>query len=145
MDSLDFQVADADKFLQNLDDGMLEFGIDEDVQDFFGQMTPSFMMSEESQTKLDNKNDYARFINETRDAFLSMETGTKTDDDARRALKRLQEVYPKKFTISYKVRDNGKRAWYVKFPLTKEYRKELVKLESEEWVQALENGGDLDE
>ena len=90
MDSLDFQVADADKFLQNLDDGMLEFGIDEDVQDFFGQMTPSFMMSEESQTKLDNKNDYARFINETRDAFLSMETGTKTDDDARRALKRLE-------------------------------------------------------
>ena len=35
---------------------------------------------------------------------------------SRRALKRLQEVYPKKFTISYKVRDNGKRAWYVKFP-----------------------------
>jgi hypothetical protein len=43
---------------------------------------------------------------------------------SRRALKRLQEVYPKKFTISYKVRDNGKRAWYVKFPSIQENKNE---------------------
>ena len=35
---------------------------------------------------------------------------------SRRALKKLQEVYPKKFTLIYKVMDNSKRAWYVKFP-----------------------------
>lgn len=90
MDDLDFQIADANKFLGNLDEGMLEFGVGESVQDFFGQFTPSGLMSDESQTKLDNKNDYNRFINETRDAFLKMETGTKTDDDAARALKRLE-------------------------------------------------------
>ena len=64
---------------------------------------------------------------------------------SRRALKKLQEVYPKKFTLQYKTVENGKRAWYVKFPLTDEYRKELVELEDESWVQALENEGDLNE
>ena len=64
---------------------------------------------------------------------------------SRRALKRLQEVYPKKFTLQYKKVENGKRAWYVKFPLTDEYRKELVDLEDEQWVAALENEGDLNE
>ena len=64
---------------------------------------------------------------------------------SRRALKKLQEVYPKKFTLQYKKVENGKRAWYVKFPLTDEYRKELVELEDESWVAALENEGDLNE
>lgn len=35
---------------------------------------------------------------------------------SRRALKKLQAVYPKKFALVYKVLDNNKRAWYVKFP-----------------------------
>ena len=35
---------------------------------------------------------------------------------SRRALKKLQAVYPKKFALIYKVLDNNKRAWYVKFP-----------------------------
>ena len=39
---------------------------------------------------------------------------------SRRALKKLQEVYPKKFTLVYKVEDNGKRAWYVNFPSLQE-------------------------
>ena len=39
---------------------------------------------------------------------------------SRRALKKLQEVYPKKFTLIYKVLDNSKRAWYVKFPSIEE-------------------------
>ena len=39
---------------------------------------------------------------------------------SRRALKKLQEVYPRKFTLSYKVLDNNKRAWYVKFPSIEE-------------------------
>ena len=60
-------------------------------------------------------------------------------------MKKLQEVYPKKFTLQYKKVENGKRAWYVKFPLTDEYRKELVELEDESWVAALENEGDLNE
>ena len=35
---------------------------------------------------------------------------------SRRALKKLQEVYPKKFTLIYKTIDSGKRSWYVRFP-----------------------------
>ena len=38
---------------------------------------------------------------------------------SRRALKKLQEVYPKKFTLVYKTMETGKRAWYVKFPEVK--------------------------
>ena len=38
---------------------------------------------------------------------------------SRRALKKLQEVYPKKFTLQYKTLETGKRAWYVKFPEVK--------------------------
>ena len=90
MDKLDLQLADTNKFITAIDNDMLQFGPGEGVQDFFGSITPSAFMSEESQIRLDNKNDYKRFINETRDAFLAMETGTKTDDDAKRALKRLE-------------------------------------------------------
>ena len=54
---------------------------------------------------------------------------------SRRALKKLQEVYPKKFTLIYKVQDNGKRAWYVKFPLTKELKNEL----DEESIREMES------
>jgi hypothetical protein len=43
---------------------------------------------------------------------------------SRRALKKLQEVYPRKFTLSYKVLDNNKRAWYVKFPSIQENKNE---------------------
>jgi len=43
---------------------------------------------------------------------------------SRRALKKLQEVYPRKFTLSYKVLDNNKRAWYVKFPSIEELKNE---------------------
>ena len=39
---------------------------------------------------------------------------------SRRALKKLQEVYPKKFTLVYKTVESGKRAWYVKFPSIQE-------------------------
>ena len=39
---------------------------------------------------------------------------------SRRALKKLQEVYPKKFTLIYKTIETGKRAWYVKFPSLQE-------------------------
>ena len=41
---------------------------------------------------------------------------------SRRALKKLQEVYPKKFTLIYvhRVLNSNKRAWYVKFPSIKE-------------------------
>ena len=39
---------------------------------------------------------------------------------SRRALKKLQEVYPKKFTLIYKTIDSGKRSWYVKFPSIQE-------------------------
>ena len=35
---------------------------------------------------------------------------------SRRALKKLQAVYPKKYELTYKVLANNKRAWYVKFP-----------------------------
>ena len=35
---------------------------------------------------------------------------------SRRALKKLQAVYPKKYDLTYKVLANKKRAWYVKFP-----------------------------
>ena len=90
MDKLDLQLADTNKFITAIDNDMLQFGPGEGIQDFFGGITPSAFMSEESQIRLDNKNDYKRFINETRDAFLAMETGTKTDDDAKRALKRLE-------------------------------------------------------
>ena len=38
---------------------------------------------------------------------------------SRRALKKLQEVYPKKFTLIYIKVESGKRAWYVKFPEVK--------------------------
>jgi hypothetical protein len=54
---------------------------------------------------------------------------------SRRALKKLQEVYPKKFTLTYKVHDNGKRAWYVKFPLTEELKNEL----DEESIREMES------
>ena len=43
---------------------------------------------------------------------------------SRRALKKLQEVYPKKFTLIYKVMDNSKRSWYVKFPSLQENENE---------------------
>ena len=43
---------------------------------------------------------------------------------SRRALKKLQEVYPKKFTLQYKALETGKRAWYVKFPSLQESRNE---------------------
>ena len=43
---------------------------------------------------------------------------------SRRALKKLQEVYPKKFTLIYKVMDNSKRSWYVKFPSIQENKNE---------------------
>ena len=39
---------------------------------------------------------------------------------SRRALKKLQEVYPKKFTLQYKTLETGKRSWYVKFPSIQE-------------------------
>jgi hypothetical protein len=39
---------------------------------------------------------------------------------SRRALKKLQEVYPKKFTLQYKTVESGKRSWYVKFPSIQE-------------------------
>jgi hypothetical protein len=39
---------------------------------------------------------------------------------SRRALKKLQEVYPKKFTLIYITVESGKRAWYVKFPSLQE-------------------------
>jgi len=38
---------------------------------------------------------------------------------SRRALKKLQAVYPKKYDLTYKVLANKKRAWYVKFPEVK--------------------------
>ena len=43
---------------------------------------------------------------------------------SRRALKKLQDVYPKKFTLIYKVMDNSKRSWYVKFPSIQENKNE---------------------
>jgi len=39
---------------------------------------------------------------------------------SRRALKKLQEVYPKKFTLQYITVETGKRSWYVKFPSIQE-------------------------
>ena len=39
---------------------------------------------------------------------------------SRRALKKLQEVYPKKFTLIYITVETGKRSWYVKFPSIQE-------------------------
>ena len=57
---------------------------------------------------------------------------------SRRALKKLQDVYPKKFTLIYKVQDNGKRAWYVKFPLTEELKNEL----DEESIREMESGNE---
>ena len=39
---------------------------------------------------------------------------------SRRALKKLQEIYPKKFTLQYKKVESGKRSWYVKFPSLQE-------------------------
>ena len=54
---------------------------------------------------------------------------------SRRALKKLQDVYPKKFTLLYKIQNNGKRAWYVKFPLSEELKNEL----DEESIREMES------
>ena len=77
-------------FIKNIDEGTLEFGFGEALQDYAGTTFGTWFGGEESDIKLSNKKAYQRFKNKLRDDLLSMETGTKTDDDARRAMLQLE-------------------------------------------------------
>lgn len=90
IDKLKISQNRANQFLKNIDEGTLEFGFGEDLQDFAGSKLGTWWGGEESDIKLSNKKAYQRFKNTLRDDLLAMETGTKTDDDAKRAMLQLE-------------------------------------------------------
>lgn len=90
IDKLKLSADRANVFIKNIDEGTLEFGFGEALQDYAGTTFGTWFGGEESDIKLSNKKAYQRFKNKLRDDLLSMETGTKTDDDARRAMLQLE-------------------------------------------------------
>lgn len=90
IDILKISTNRASQFIENIDEGTLEFGFGEGIQDFAGSTFGNWWGGEESDIKLSNKKAYQRFKNKLRDDLLAMETGTKTDDDARRAMLQLE-------------------------------------------------------
>ena len=75
IDILKISTNRASQFIENIDEGTLEFGFGEGIQDFAGSTFGNWWGGEESKL---------------RDDLLAMETGTKTDDDARRAMLQLE-------------------------------------------------------
>lgn len=91
------QIAD---FRNEIESGNLNFGNLDSLSNFTSNYITSGAFTDKGKIELANSNAFNRFKGTLRDRFLAMETGTKTDNDAERALERLDSAKSKDDVLS---------------------------------------------
>lgn len=85
-----YQNTLIDGFIKNINDGALEFGTFEGVQDFFGNLGIGVPEGSDSEAKLINKNAFENWKQSYVKTTLNQAKGPQTDNDARLALKQIE-------------------------------------------------------
>lgn len=99
INSFQYQNELIDSFIEEAKNDNLQFGIGEDIQDWFGNMGIG-VSGETSQKRLANKNAFERWKQGYVNTVLQAAKGPQTDGDARRALEQLKSAKTPEAVVS---------------------------------------------